>query len=184
MVSKKSINSVVLGSVVAVIVVGYIMMNYSPVGTTSGEDRTFDIVSFQWGFEPQFIEVNKGDHVTFNLGTDDVAHGIAIDEYQINEPIMVEKDGKVEFIADKPGTFEFYCSIPCGVGHDEQGGFLIVKDPSMPEPDTTILTSIKSDEVIIVDGIVDSKWNDVSEAIFSTVYVHENRQIVAQPLND
>ncbi len=184
MVSKKSINSVVLGSVVAVIVVGYIMMNYSPVDTMSGEDKSFDIVSFQWGFEPQFIEVNKGDHVTFNLATDDVAHGIAINEYQINEPIMVEKDTKIEFTADKPGTFEFYCSIPCGAGHDEQRGFLIVKDPTEPEPDTSILTSIKSDGGITVDGIIDDAWNDVPETIFSTVYVHENRQIVAKSLND
>jgi DMSO reductase family type II enzyme heme b subunit len=184
MASKKAINSVVLGSIVAVIVVGYIMMNYTPMGTTSGEDKSFDIVAFQWGFEPQFIEVNQGDHVTLNLATDDVAHGITIDEYQINEPIMVEKNEKVEFIADKPGTFEFYCSIPCGAGHDEQHGFLVVKDPQELEPDTTILTSTKSDEGITVDGIIDDKWNDVAEVIFSTLYVHENRQVISKSLND
>ncbi|MCV0400125.1 MAG: ethylbenzene dehydrogenase-related protein [Nitrosarchaeum sp.] len=184
MASKKTINSVVLGSVIAVIVIGYIMMNYTPMGATSGEDKSFDITAFQWGFEPQFIEVNKGDHVTFNLATDDVAHGIAINEYQINEPIMVEKDAKVEFTADKTGTFEFYCSIPCGAGHDQQGGFLIVKDPSVQEPEKVILTSVKSDEVITVDGTIDDKWNDVADAIFSTVYVHENRQVVAKSLND
>ncbi|MFB5614365.1 MAG: ethylbenzene dehydrogenase-related protein, partial [Candidatus Nitrosomaritimum yanchengensis] len=184
MASKKAINSVVLGAIVAVIVIGYVMMNYSPSGTTSGEDKSFDIVAFQWGFEPQFIEVNKGDHLTLNIATDDVPHGIAIDEYQINEPIMVEENTKLEFVADKPGTFEFFCSIPCGAGHDQQGGFLIVKDPSEPEQDTTILTSTKSGEKIIVDGIIDETWNDTPEAIFSTVYVHENRQIIAKSLND
>lgn len=184
MVNKKTINSIVLGSVVAVIVVGYIMMTYTPMGATSGEDKSFDITAFQWGFEPQFIEVNKGDHVTLNLVTDDVAHGIAINEYQINEPIMVEKDAKVEFTADKPGTFEFYCSVPCGAGHAEQGGFLIVKDPSAPEPEKVILTSVKSDGGITVDGTIDDKWNDISEVVFSTVYVHENRQVVAKSLND
>ncbi|KFM19712.1 Nitrous-oxide reductase protein [Marine Group I thaumarchaeote SCGC AAA799-P11] len=182
MVSKKSINSTVVGSVVAVIVIGFVMMNYTPMGGISGETKSFDIVSFQWGFEPQFIEVNKGDHVTLNLKTDDVPHGIAIEEYQINEPIMIEKDGKLEFVADKPGTFEFYCSIPCGAGHAEQGGFLIVRDPS--EPETKLLTSIKSDGGIIVDGIVDEKWNKVSETIFPTVYVHENREVKAKSLND
>ncbi|MFB5620635.1 MAG: ethylbenzene dehydrogenase-related protein, partial [Nitrosopumilus sp.] len=177
-------NSVVLGSVVAVIIIGFIMMNYTPMSDISGESKSFDIVSFQWGFEPQFIEVNKGDHVTFNLRTDDVAHGIAIEEYQINEPIMIEKDTKIEFTADKPGTFEFYCSIPCGAGHDEQGGFLIVKDPSEPEPDEIILTSAKLDGEIVVDGIIDDKWNDVSETVFSTVYIHENRKVKAKSLND
>ncbi len=184
MASKKAINSVVLGAIVAVIVIGYVMMNYSPSGTTSGEEKSFDIIAFQWGFEPQFIEVNKGDHLTLNIATDDVPHGIAIDEYQINEPIMVEENTKLEFVADKSGTFEFYCSIPCGVGHDQQGGFLIVKDPSEPEQDTIILTSTKSGEKIIVDGIIDETWNNTPEAIFSTVYVHENRQIIAKSLND
>ena len=38
-------------------------------------------------------------------------------------------DGKteiVEFVADKRGTFEFYCSVYCGEGHSEMEGTLIV----------------------------------------------------------
>jgi len=184
MVSKKAINSVVLGSIVVVVVVGYILMNYSPMNTTSGEDKSFDIVSFQWGFEPQFIKVNKDDHVILKLSSDDVAHGIAIDEYQINEPIIPGQMSEVEFIADKPGTFHYYCSVPCGEGHDEQGGYLTVNDPSEPEPEIATVISVLTDVEITIDGIIDERWNKATESIFSTLYVHENRQISAKSLND
>ena len=63
MASKKAINNTIIGSVVAVIVIGYVLMNYSPVGNVQGQDIELDVSSFQWGFEPQFIKVNKDDHV-------------------------------------------------------------------------------------------------------------------------
>lgn len=184
MPSKKTINSTILGSVVGVIVIGYVLMNYSPVGTVQGQDIEVNIKSFQWGFEPQFIEVNKNDHVTLKLSSDDVAHGIAIDEYQINEPIIPGQMSEVEFIADKPGTFHFYCSVPCGPGHNEQGGYITVKDPSEPEPELSTVTSSQTEEKITIDGVVDEEWNKVTESIFSTLYVHEDRQIFVKSLND
>lgn len=184
MPSKKAINIAVVSSVVVVIAVGYVMMNYSPIGTVTGEDVEIDVTSFQWGFEPQFIKVNKGDHVTLKLSTDDVPHGIAIDEYQINEPIMTEEDSEVEFLADKEGTYRFYCSIPCGEGHSEQGGYLIVKDPAKPEPETQVIISKTTDNEIIIDGMVDDEWNKSTESIFTTTIVHENRQIFAKSLHD
>jgi DMSO reductase family type II enzyme heme b subunit len=184
MVSKKAVNSTVLGSVVLVIVAGYFLMNYSPMGTIVGEDKDFEIASFQWGFEPQFIEVNQGDHVTLTLTSDDVAHGIAIDEYQINEPVLPGQMTEMEFIADKPGVFHYYCSVPCGAGHDEQGGYMIVKDPTEPEVEITTLISTKTDVEIVIDGIIDDEWNNAPEEIFSTLYVHENRQVIAKSLND
>lgn len=184
MVSKKAINTAVLGSVIVVIVSGYFMMNYTPIGTSLGEHKEIDAVSFQWGFEPQFIEVNKGDHVKLKITSDDVAHGIGIDEYQIDEPILPGQTTEIEFIADKEGTFDFYCSVPCGEGHHEQGGILIVKDPLEPEPELSIITSIKSDVEITVDGIIDEEWNNAQESIFTTVYGKQGRQISVKSLHD
>jgi cytochrome c oxidase subunit 2 len=184
MASKKAINSTILGLILAVVVVGYVMMNYSPVGSTAVEDKEFDVLAFQWGFEPQFIEVNKGDHVVLKVTSDDVAHGLAIDEYQINEAILPGETVEIEFIADKTGSFKFYCSLVCGAGHDQQHGSIIVKDPLEPEPEVTILTAIKTQEKIVVDGIIDNIWNDASESTFTTVFVEEGRQIKVKSLTD
>ncbi len=184
MPSNKAINTTVLGSIVAVVVIGYVMMNYSPIGNSQSEDKEFDLVSFQWGFEPQFIEVNKGDHVKLKMTSDDVAHGIGLDEYQINEPIIPGQTSEIEFIADKPGTFRYYCSVPCGEGHDEQGGFIIVRDPSEPEPEVSTLTSSKTGVEITIDGIIEEEWDKATESIFTTVYGEQGRQILAKSLND
>lgn len=184
MASKKAINTTVLGSIIGVIVVGYVIMNYSPLGTVQGQDVEFDVSSFQWGFEPQFIKANKGDHVTLKLSSDDVAHGIAIDEYQINEPILPGQTSEVEFLADKEGTFHFYCSVPCGEGHSQQGGYLMIKDPLVHEPETPVITSAKTNAEIVIDGTIDDAWSMSTESIFTTSYVHENRQIFVKSLND
>ena len=39
-----------------------------------------------------------------------------------------KKPVTTEFIADKAGTFTFYCSIPCGRGHGSMHGKLIVNE--------------------------------------------------------
>ncbi len=182
MASKKAINNGTLVVILTIVIVGYVMMNYSPVGSPAVEDKEFDVVAFQWGFEPQFIEVNKGDHVTLRITSDDVPHGLAIDEYQINETIMPGETVKIEFIADKTGSFKFYCSLVCGVGHDQQHGSIIVKDPL--EPEVTTLTAIKTQEKIVVDGIIDKVWNDATESTFTTIFVEESRQIKVKSLTD
>lgn len=38
-----------------------------------------------------------------------------------------DKPVTVEFIADKIGTFIYYCNVPCGEGHSSMGSKLIVK---------------------------------------------------------
>lgn len=37
------------------------------------------------------------------------------------------EENAVEFVADKSGTFPFYCNVFCGGGHKEMQGKLIVK---------------------------------------------------------
>lgn len=184
MASKKAINTAVLGSVVAVIIVGYFLMNYTPIGNVTGNDVNVDVNAFQWGFEPQFIKVNKGDHVTLKLSTDDVPHGFAIDSYQINEPILIEEDSEVEFLADQEGTFRFYCSIPCGEGHSQQGGYIIVQDPEKPEVEAPIILSEKTDRKIAIDGMIEDEWSKAEQSVFTTTIVHENRKIFAKSLHD
>ena len=57
----------------------------------------------------------------------DVAHGFSLLDFNVNENLEPGKEITVEFIADKKGTFTFYCSVPCGANHKEMKGKLIVK---------------------------------------------------------
>ena len=96
-------------------------------GNFVGEIKEFRITAKQFSFEPETIEVSKGDRVRLIVTSIDVPHGISIAEYGINERLDVGKPKVIEFTADKEGTFTAFCSVFCGSGHTNMKGKLIVK---------------------------------------------------------
>ncbi len=92
----------------------------------SGETKEFNILAKQWQFSPGEIEVNKGDKVILNIKSIDVTHGVAIPNFGINEVLSPGKEVRIEFIADKEGTFYFSCSVSCGAGHSGMRGKIVV----------------------------------------------------------
>ena len=96
-------------------------------GTQNGEFKEFKIVAKQFSFEPESIEVDKGDKVRLIVTSADVPHGFAILEYGINERLNPGEHVTIEFTADKEGTFTAFCSVFCGSGHLGMKGKLIVK---------------------------------------------------------
>lgn len=89
--------------------------------------RVFNVAAKQFEFIPAIIRVKKGNRVVLNIASADVEHGFAIDEYKINKTIPVGESITVDFIADKAGQFEFYCSVYCGSGHSNMRGKLVVE---------------------------------------------------------
>ncbi len=74
----------------------------------------------EFEFQPNSIQVKKGETVrlTFiNAGT--VEHDLVIDELNVRTQRLQPRAAEtIEFIADKTGTFSFYCSVE---GHRQQG---------------------------------------------------------------
>ena len=93
----------------------------------TGQVKEFKMTAKQFAFEPEIIEVNKGDKVRLIVTSIDVPHGIAIPEYGINERLNPGEPVTIEFIADKEGTFTAFCSVFCGSGHSNMKGKIIVK---------------------------------------------------------
>ncbi|MEM2138343.1 MAG: cupredoxin domain-containing protein [Candidatus Anstonellaceae archaeon] len=96
-----------------------------PVGDASLKE--FTITASRFKFEPSTITVNKGDRVRLTLRNSDVSHGIAISEFNVDLRAGAGETKSIEFLADKEGTFNFFCSIYCGDGHPEMSGKLVVK---------------------------------------------------------
>ncbi len=95
--------------------------------TGTGNTVEINMRAFQWGFDPSTIEVNKGDRVKLHITSEDVEHGFAISEFGVNANIPAGQSTDVEFVADKAGTFRFFCSVFCGAGHSDMTGQLIVR---------------------------------------------------------
>ena len=99
-------------------------------GKTAAPDsnvKEFDMTARKWAFEPSTIAVKEGDKVIINIKSEDVAHGFAIFEFDVNEKILPGETTRVEFVADKKGEYVFFCSVPCGQGHGGMNGKLIVE---------------------------------------------------------
>lgn len=95
---------------------------------TDGEVKEFNVMAKNWEFDPSTITVNKGDTVRLSVESIDVRHGIAIPEFRINEVLEPGSKVEIEFVADKAGTFDFSCSVPCGSGHRQMKGTLVVNE--------------------------------------------------------
>jgi cytochrome c oxidase subunit II len=90
-------------------------------------DISMRVVKNHWKFEPDTVRAEPGDRVRIHIYNEDsYDHGFAIDILGVNRRLFPERTTTVEFNASLAGTFPFYCSVPCGDGHYDQVGTLIV----------------------------------------------------------
>lgn len=108
------------------------------VGQTSiqrnGTDVVVKVVAVRSTLEPTKIEVNQGDKVTIHITnieqTTDELHGFGLLEYNLNVVIDPGETKTIEFVAEKPGVFAYYCTNFCSALHQEMQGYLIVNPKS------------------------------------------------------
>jgi nitrous-oxide reductase len=97
----------------------------------NGTNVTVKMVAVRSSFEPNKLEVNLGDKVTIHATnieqTTDELHGFGLNEYNINVVIDPGETKTIEFVANKPGVFPFYCTNFCSALHQEMQGYLLVK---------------------------------------------------------
>lgn len=91
------------------------------------EIKTFTVTGKNFEFNVEEIRVKKGDKVKINFTSESGFHDWVVDEFNAKTAqVLTGKSSSVEFIADKTGTFEYYCSVGA---HRQQGmvGKLIVE---------------------------------------------------------
>jgi plastocyanin len=94
---------------------------------TKGEVKTFTVEGSSFKFVPNEIQVKKGDSVKIVFKNAEGFHDWVLDEFNAkSKQIPAGQTDTVEFVADKTGTFEYYCSVG---KHRQQGmvGKLIVE---------------------------------------------------------
>ena len=97
----------------------------------NGSDVKVKMVAVRSSFEPNKVEVNQGDKVTIYLTnieqTTDELHGFGLNEYNINVVVDPGETKTIEFVANKPGVFPYYCTNFCSALHQEMQGYMLVK---------------------------------------------------------
>ncbi|OGE29623.1 hypothetical protein A2867_02045 [Candidatus Daviesbacteria bacterium RIFCSPHIGHO2_01_FULL_40_11] len=95
----------------------------------AGEVKSFEVEGKPFEFSLKEIRVNEGDRVRITFKNTEGMHDWVIDEFSARaKQIQAGETDTVEFVANKKGTFEYYCSVGNGF-HRQQGmvGKLIVE---------------------------------------------------------
>lgn len=81
-------------------------------GSTSSTTKEFTVEGGNFYFTPKTLTVNKGDTVTITFKNSGGIHDFKIDEFNVaTARINGGQSATVIFVADKSGTFEYYCSV-------------------------------------------------------------------------
>ncbi|HLG26120.1 MAG TPA: plastocyanin/azurin family copper-binding protein, partial [Candidatus Gracilibacteria bacterium] len=89
---------------------------------------TFNVDGGNFYFTPNEIRVKKGDTVKIVFNNTGGMHNFVLDEFNVTmDPIKESGSQTVEFVADKVGSFEYYCSVG---SHRQMGmkGTVIVEE--------------------------------------------------------
>lgn len=80
--------------------------------TSAAAAKTFTIEGSKMKFVPATMKVKKGDTVKVTFKNVDGFHDFVIDEFKVKtKQFNSPGEEVVEFVADKAGTFEYYCSV-------------------------------------------------------------------------
>ncbi|MBS3072461.1 cupredoxin domain-containing protein [Candidatus Pacearchaeota archaeon] len=128
-------NKAIIGVVVSILIVAgigiFIWNNYNNLNNTAiagnivleesnsppSNEKTFTVSSSHLrfyinGVENPDIKVMQGDKVKIEFSSEEGFHDWVLDEFNAKtERVNPGQVSSVEFVADKKGTFEYYCSV-------------------------------------------------------------------------
>jgi len=100
----------------------------TPPTTPPATVKELKIEAYNFGFRVlNDVKINKGDTVKLTVTSAEGTHGFAMPDFNINLAPIAPGDVKTAtFVADKSGTFTYFCNVPCGPGHSSMRGTLTV----------------------------------------------------------
>ncbi len=76
-----------------------------------GSVKKFTVEGSNFKFSPASMKVNKGDTVQITFKNTGGDHDFVIDEFDVKTNTISDgEEEEVEFVADKAGVYEYYCS--------------------------------------------------------------------------
>ena len=90
------------------------------------QGRVMTMTAELWKFTPSIIQVEQGESVTLEITGISGTHGFSVPDLGINATVIQGRTVSVTIPTDNPGTFDFRCSVPCGAGHQDMKGQIIV----------------------------------------------------------
>lgn len=77
--------------------------------TETGNTVEIQMEAKNYEFLPTEISANKGDKVKLTITAQNAGHTFTLPQFNIDKELKLGEDEVIEFLADKEGTFVFYC---------------------------------------------------------------------------
>ena len=77
-------------------------------------------------FIPSVINAKVGDTIKITLIGKDNKHSFSLSAFHENVAVNPGQTKTFSFKVNKKGTFTFRCGVPCGSGHEDMTGTLVV----------------------------------------------------------
>lgn len=92
------------------------------------EQNIVDIQATNWEFSPSTVTLKKGENSVIRLKGIAGTHGFMVSGLGINAAVSEGETVNVPISTDKAGAYPFRCSIPCGEGHSDMTGVIIIEE--------------------------------------------------------
>ena len=86
------------------------------------EEKIVRIRAKKFEYLPAEITLKVGVPVVFELTSEDVTMGFNLPDFKLRADIVPEKVTRLPFTPGRTGTFEYYCDVFCGDGHEDMSG--------------------------------------------------------------
>jgi len=107
-----------------------ILSPFTRVATAADQqEQVIKITAKKFEYSPNEIRIKKGVPVILEFTSLDRVHGFIVPDLGgIRADIEPGKATQIRIVAPKVGTYEFYCDIFCGDGHEDMHGRIIVEE--------------------------------------------------------
>lgn len=123
---ERSSEPAMMASSAATVTSSSAAMMQSSAAATTGEARVIEVSMSNWAFAPKTISVKKGENVVLRVKGVEGIHSFAVPGLNINVAANPGESKDITIPTDTAGTFDFRCFIPCGSGHKDMVGQLVI----------------------------------------------------------
>lgn len=90
------------------------------------QGRVIPVTAELWKFTPNVLRAQQSEEVVLQITGISGTHGFSAPDLGINATVIQGQTITVPLPTDKAGTFDFRCSVPCGVGHQDMKGQIVI----------------------------------------------------------
>jgi heme/copper-type cytochrome/quinol oxidase subunit 2 len=100
----------------------------APAAKGAMQTRKIKLEVEKWTWSPDTIKVKRGTHVVLDVYSRDASRALELKAFGVKAALPQGETVRVEFDADRAGTFPWRCARPCGDGCARLKGSLIVEE--------------------------------------------------------